>query len=407
LTVLPKSLIVSLLFVAASVQAQSVLLRGGHVIPVSGAEMDDADVLIRDGRIVAVGKDLAADGEALVLDVHGRVVMPAFVIPHTSEGMDRSNEMVPVTPFLSILDSMDPSRPFFEDCLRDGNYTIAVMPGEMTIIGGTGALVKPRGLTVEDMLIERNAGMKLSLMPANGNRAAHLAKLRAALDDAKRYMEDQQAKHAGASDVFDMDAFQMEQRRRELVRMLRAEIPAWIACATAADVDQALKLEADYKLDVRLVLGNDTWRAFPRLKGRKLPVILAGDFQARAEDPETGKEVVRNLPQLLKAAGVSFAVTTAPGALARRYMWYQAASLVRCGLTREEALLAVTKNAAQAAGLGAKKGALEAGYDGDVLVLTEDPLSGKAWVDTGLIGGKVVYERSKDPRLSEIFGRGR
>ncbi len=387
--------------------AQALLLRGGRVIPVIGPELESADVLIRDGKIEAVGKDLASDGEMRVLDVRGRVVMPAFVIPHTSEGMDRPNEMVPVTPFLSVLDSLDSSRPFFEDCLRDGNYTIAVMPGEMTIIGGTGTIVKPRGLAVEEMLITGNAGMKLSLMPMSGNRAGHLAKLRAALDDAKRHMEDQQAKHAGASDVFDMDAFQVEQRRREMVRMLRGELPAWIACATAADVEQALRLEADYKLDVRLVLGNDTWRAFARLKGRKLPVILAGEFQPREDDPETGKEVVRNLPQLLKEAGVRFAVTTAPGSLARRYMWYQAASLVRCGLSREEALAAVTTNAAEAIGLGARKGALDKGRDGDVLVLTDDPLSGLAWVETGIIGGRVVYERAKDPRLSEIFGAGR
>lgn len=392
---------------AAMAPAQALLLRGGRVIPVNGPELETADVLIRDGKIEAVGKDLASDGEMRVLDVRGRVVMPAFVIPHTSEGMDRPNEMVPVTPFLSVLDSLDSSRPFFEDCLRDGNYTIAVMPGEMTIIGGTGTIVKPRGLAVEEMLITGNAGMKLSLMPMSGNRAGHLAKLRAALDDAKRHMEDQQARHAGASDVFDMDAFQVEQRRREIVRMLRGEIPAWIACATAADVDQALRIEADYKLDVRLVLGNDTWRAFARLKGRKLPVILAGEFQPREEDAETGKEVVRNLPKLLKDAGVRFAVTTTPGSLARRYMWYQAASLVRCGLTREEALAAVTSNAAEAIGLGARKGALEKGRDGDVLVLTDDPLSGLAWVDTGIIGGRVVYERAKDPRLSEIFGAGR
>ncbi len=394
----------------ALVAGQDLLVRGGKVIPCKGAELAEADVLVRNGRIEAVGPGLSADGSATVIDARGRVIMPGFVLAHTSEGMDRSNEMVPVTPFISVLDGVDPSRPFFEDCLRDGHLTIALMPGERTIIGGTGVILRPRGLVVEDLLQVDNAGMKLSLIPSAGNRAAHLAKLRAALDDAKQHLERKQAESTAAASGngrFDLEAFQLDRRKRELARMLRGEIPAWIACGTAADVDQALRLADEYKLKIRLVLGGGTWRAFSLLTGKNLPVILDSEFEFREQDPESGEEVVRNLPQMLKKAGVKFAVTTAPSSLGRRYLWYQAASLVRSGLTREEALAAVTCDAADAIGMGARKGSLEPGKDADILVLTDDPLSGRAWVETGIIGGKVAYERSKDPRLTEIFGVGR
>jgi imidazolonepropionase-like amidohydrolase len=136
----------------------------------------------------------------------------------------------------------------------------------------------------------------------------------------------------------------------------------------------------------------------------KVPVILTPDFDTEETDPETGTIVTRNLPKALYDAGVEFAVTARPSTLGQRYLWYQAASLVRFGIPREVALRTVTVNAARAIGLEKAKGSLETGKDADLLVLTADPLSGQAWVDTGVIEGAVVYERRNDRRLAEVLG---
>ena len=77
---------------------------------------------------------------------------------------------------------------------------------------------------------------------------------------------------------------------------------------------------------------------------------------------------------------------------------------MRYGIPRDTALKTVTLFAARAIGLEKSKGSLEVGKDGDLLVLTADPLSGQAWVDTGVIEGKVVYERRNDRRLAEVLG---
>ena len=114
--------------------------------------------------------------------------------------------------------------------------------------------------------------------------------------------------------------------------------------------------------------------------------------------------VVRTGGHVLDAAGlgsVEFAVTARPSTLGQRYLWYQAAALVRFGIPRDVALKSVTLVPARALGLEKSKGSLEVGKDGDLLVLTADPLSGQAWVDTGVIEGKVVYERRTDRRLAE------
>src|SRR6476659_3581356 len=104
------------------------------------------------------------------------------------------------------------------------------------------------------------------------------------------------------------------------------------------------------------------------------------ELEYEEQDPETGKLVTRNLPKALHEAGVEFAVTARPATIGQRYLWYQAAALVRYGIPRDFALKTVTQFAARAIGLEKSKGSLEVGKDGDLLVLTADPLSGQSWV---------------------------
>ena len=142
--------------------------------------------------------------------------MPAYVMAHTTEGVDRPNELMDVVPFVSVLDSIDPSRPFFDDCTRDGVYTLNIMPGDRTVVGGMGRIIRPVGRVVEEMTIVEAPGLKLSMIPAQGNRAAHLAKLRAALEDAQRHLEqkerDTDTRPTGNL-TLDLEALSIERRK--------------------------------------------------------------------------------------------------------------------------------------------------------------------------------------------------
>jgi imidazolonepropionase-like amidohydrolase len=198
----------------------------------------------------------------------------------------------------------------------------------------------------------------------------------------------------------------VEKRRVAMSRMLEGELQAWVNCATAGDVVQALRLAKEFGLKMKLVLGPGTWRAADLVKKSGLPVILKASVILRETDPDSGKEVERNLAKILHDKGVKFAITTDTTTFGRRYLWYQAACLVRYGLPRQDALAAITTTPAKIIGLGDRKGSLAKDKDGDLLVFTSDPLSGRAWVDQAVIGGRIVYERKNDPRLAEIFGNG-
>jgi hypothetical protein len=404
--VLSKRIAIIALVCAAAGPAQDLLVKNGRVITCAGPEIS-ADVRIENGRIAEIGPDLKAPFRVPTVDAKGKVVMPAFVLAHTTEGLDRPNELMDIVPFVSVLDSIDPSRPFFDDCTRDGVYTISIMPGERTVVGGMGRIVRPVGRTVEDMTIVGEPGLKISMVPAQGGRAAHLAKLRAALDDAQRHLETREREadtRPTGNITLDLEALSIERRKSALVRLLKRELPAYVACVEAGDVWRALELVKEFPMDVRFVVGPRCWRAATMLKEAKVPVIVGPDFDYEEVDPETGKMVTRDIVKALHAAGVEFAVTARPSTLGQRYLWYQAASLVRAGIPRDAALRSVTLVAAKTLGLDKSKGSLEAGKDGDLLVLTADPLSGEAWVDTGVIEGRIVYERRNDRRLAEVLG---
>jgi imidazolonepropionase-like amidohydrolase len=396
-----------LLLAAGTAGAQDLVVRNARLITCAGQELEGQDVRIENGKITAIGAKLQAPFRVPTIDGKDKVVMPAYVMAHTTEGLDRPNEIMDVVPFVSVLDSIDPSRPYFDDCTRDGVYTLNIMPGDRTVVGGMGRIIRPVGRVVEEMTIVADAGLKLSMVPAQGNRAAHLAKLRAALEDAQRHLEQREreteTKPTG-NITLDLEALAVERRKAGLVRLLKREVPAFIACTEAGDVWRALELVKAFPMDARLVLGPKCWRAASMIAKAKLPVILTPDFESEEVDPETGKTVTRNLPKSLYDAGVEFAVTARPSALGQRYPWYQAASLVRYGIPRDVALKSVTLVSARVIGLEKAKGSIEVGKDGDLLVLTADPLSGQAWVDTGVIEGKIVYERRNDRRLAEVLG---
>jgi imidazolonepropionase-like amidohydrolase len=400
--------LLALLAAAPAALAQDLLVRNARVITCAGPELAGADVRIENGKIAEIGQRLRAPFRVPTIDAKDKVVMPAYVMAYTTEGVDRPNEVMDVVPFVSVLDSIDPSRPFFDDMTRDGVFTLSIMPGDRTVVGGMGRVIRPVGRVVEEMTIVADAGLKISMLPPpGGNRAAHLAKLRAALEDAQRHLEakerDTETKPTGNLQL-DLDALSIERRKAALVRLLKREIPAYVSCGEAGDVWRILELVKEFPIDVRLVLGPKCWRAAPMLAKAKVPVILLPDMDSDEVDPETGKTVTRVLPKSLYDAGVEFAVTARPSTLGQRYIWYQAASLVRFGIPRDFALKSATLFPARALGLDKTKGSLEVGKDGDLLVLTADPLSGQAWVDIGVIEGKVVYERRNDKRLAEVLG---
>lgn len=403
----------------------SIALTGARVITVTGGEIDSGIVVIENGRITAVGADIDIPYDAMEYDLSGKVIMPGMIDPHAPGGMDVANETLPVTPFLNVYDAIDPSRRYFEDALRDGVTTVHAMAGNNTVIAGISRLVRPIGLSIDEMTVEPDVAMKLSTTPKSGyDRMRQMHEMREAfhrLDRAledlaeKRYEEDaeendrtvrispEERREKGRELIRDED---LGEEWLNLVRMERGDMAAWFYAGAAMDVEPALAIAADRDLTDRtvLVLGETAHKAVGAIKTSGRPVVLDGELFDRERDPFTGEVRETFVPKVFHDAGVLFALQpNASSSLAERYLNYQAAVCVRNGVPRDAALKAITLNPAKILGVDEHFGSIEEGKVGNIVVFSGDPLDFGSWVEMVFVDGVLAYDRSEDPRLAELL----
>ena len=426
--------------------AQDVAIKGATVITMAGKKVENGVVIVRDGKIAEVGADLKIPVEATIIDAKGMVVMPGIINVHSSAGMSQANENNDNVPFLSVIDSIDPALSFFEESRRNGVTSAAVVPGNSTMIGGRAAVVKTAGSYVNDMVLKKDIGLKISMAPRSGSRLSHYAKLRKTLEDVveaqtKRKEKEEEEKKAKAEaekkkadEAKKKAADKKEGEKKEepkkaatssssakktpaaesvtavatretMEALLAGKLPAYIYCSQAMDVTNAMRLVKEFKLKPIYVVGRDAYKAAGALAKAKAPVILDSNLVSWRTDPRTREDEKIVLTKIFSDAGCSFLFETndrSTGA-GSHYHWYQAATAIKYGMDREAALKALTIDAAKALGIGEFVGSIEAGKDADLVILSGDPLKASTWVEKTLVGGKVVYERAKDERLRLLF----
>lgn len=424
---------------AGSPPPEKVALTNAKIIPIVGEGLDSGTILIERGRIVAIGKDVEVPFDARVFDLKGKTVMPGLVHPNCYRGTDGANEARPITPQLDTADSIDPSQIFFEDQLRIGIAAINVMPGDNTVIGGLGRIVRPIGLTPAQMTIAEGAFLKVCISPRAGyDRMLQMASLRETFTELDSYLEklaEKRYEDKLRDEQKKMDVGLAEQRKRgrALIRaedvddehrnILRARggivrfggedgptlfkpLGAMVTVRSAMDVAPAVKLAKEFGFFDRtvFVLGPETFKAISELKSAARPVILPEEMIHRETDPLTGDQTEVFVPKRFFDAGLLFAIT--PGSdqsMPERMPTYQAARCVRGGIPRDVALRAITLNAAKVLGLDDRIGSIEVGKEAYLTVFSGDPLDFNSVVEKVFIEGIPAYEREKDVRIQRLL----
>ena len=422
----------------ATAADELVAVQVGRVITLAGDDIQRGTILVRDGRIEAIGKDVEVPLDATVVRFPEGVAMPGMIDCHSQAGLRVPNESMANVPFITVLDGVDPSAASLLSSVRDGITVVHVIPGNVTQIGGQGAVLRTVGRTVEDLLIKSPSGLKVSFEPPRGSsRMENVAGLRRTFLDLHRYvlelaraeekpspLEGKPAEKATLESLYrarpawetvaweKVAADKIDPRRQPLVDLVRGELRAFLHCPSATDVFRAFELMDQNGLKATLVLGADAYKLTGILKGREGlgPVILDPELVVWETDPDTGAERRHVTPRILHDAGIRFAlqrdanVRFSPfSAEGEEHLWYQAAQLVRFGIPRDEALAAITRLPAEILGLEHRMGTLEPGKDGNITILSGDPLDARSWVEVVLIEGKVSYERRKDADLELLL----
>lgn len=406
----------------ADVQAQAVALTGGLVYPISSEPVEGGTVLFVDGRIAAVGLDVDIPAGAEVVDVTGSVVMPGIIDAMSYYGIageDMNEVPTPLTPELRIIEAFAPFGTFgsgeageirVRELLSGGVTATYIGPGDATVVGGQGAVVKTAGARFDDLIVREPAAIDITLggRPAStyrdmsrspSTRMAVVAQLRDLLVKAQEWM-------AGAGGSGDEAADAPRDLGMEaLARMLRGEIPARVQANATRDIRVAIELAEEFGFELVIDAGAGAHQMRDELADRGIPVVLgpiSHPYISGEEIPDPGDYggVDERNAVLLNEAGVHVSLASfsrgfgrfGPG-VAGQWLLIDASIARGHGMSEADVLRAVTLNPAEVLGVANRLGSLEVGKDADVVVFDGDPLSIRTWASRVYVGGRLVYER--------------
>ena len=386
----------------------TVAITGGRVVPVTADPVENGTVLIEDGKITAVGADLAVPDGAQVIDAAGQWVLPGFIEVHGHVGVHEeaqgwagsdTNEMTePVTAQVRALDAINPADLGFRDAITGGVLAVNVNPGSGNPIGGQTVALRCWGRTVDEMLLREPSGLKSALgenpkrvygeqgkMPST--RLGTAAVIRGAFVAAANYLAKLDAE--AAKPEADRKPVDRDLKLEALGRVLRREIPWRQHCHRADDIATALRIAEEFGYDLVIDHGTEAHLVADLLAARNIPVIIGPLFTSRSKVELLNRSLAN--PGRLARAGVTIAITTDHPVVPIHFLVHQATLAVKEGLDRDTALAALTINPARIAGVDGRLGSIEPGKDADLVLWSGDPLDVFSRAQRALIGGREIY----------------
>ncbi len=383
----------------------SVAITGGRVVSVDGDPIENGTVLVVDGKITAVGADVAVPAGTNTIDASGRWVLPGFVDAHAHLGVHEdgegtagndTNEMTdPNGARMRALDGINPADIGFQDALAGGVTSVVVKPGSGNPIGGQTVAIKTWGRIVDEMVIMSPCSVK-SALGENPKRVYGERKqlpstrqgVAAVIRDALTKAQDYRGRRDKAAEKG--DSFERDNTSEVLLRVLDRELPWCQHTHRADDIATALRLADEF--GYRLIVNHATegFLLADVLAERGIACIVGPMFTTRSK-VELRERTLAN-PGRLAAAGVQVALTTDHPVVPINFLVHQATLAVKEGMDRDEALRSITINPARMLDLDDRVGALRPGLDGDVVIWDGDPLDVMSRAVQVFVAGVAVYE---------------
>ncbi len=404
----------ALLAGAGAAGAQTIAITGGTVYPVSGPPIPNGTVLIRDGRIAAVGANVAVPAGARTIDARGRWVTPGLFESSTNLGLVEVSQVEDTRDFqisqseggdqvaaaFNVSDGLNP-RSMVIPVTRIAGVTTVVSRPSGGLIAGQAVAIDLIGDDVAEMTIRSPVAMFATITgtardAGNGARGGVTMRLREVLEDARDWNGRQAAFERGETREYSLSRLDME----ALQPVLAGRLPLVVEAHRASDIQTVLRIADEYDLRVIVEGGTEAWMVAGDLARARVPVIvkvlnnLPGSFETLGATYENAAR--------LRRAGVQVAITS--GETFKAYTLRQeAGNAVAYGLPWDEAFRAVTLVPAQIWGLAESYGSLEPGKVADVVVWDGDPLEMLTRVEHVFIRGREVPLVSRETQLRDRY----
>jgi imidazolonepropionase-like amidohydrolase len=389
--------------------AQTIAITGGTVYPVSGPKIANATVLIRDGRIAAVGTTVTVPADATRIDAAGKWVTPGLIDGGGQLGLveigavagtrEASLQGDTIAAAFNVTEGINPASAVIAVTRIEGITTVLATPTG-NLVSGQAALIDLDGATIEQMVVKSPAGMVIDDSEsgkdyAGGSRAGLADRLRRVFRDALEY-ERRKADFSRAQ----IQPLSASGRDLEaLLPVLHAQEPLIAYANRRSDIATALRLAREFKLKLVLAGAQEGWEVAPDIAAAGVPVLV---------------EPLDNIPSydalgiryenaaLLARAGVKVALMETDTHNSRN-LRQQAGNAVSYGMSWDQALRAVTLSPAEMFGVADRYGSLEPGKVANVVVWTGDPFEFTTGVAHVFIHGREIPLTSRQTELLERY----
>lgn len=402
----------------ADAQTRAVVIRNATLVPVTSPRIERGTIILRNGRIEALGTNVAAPSDATIVDGTGLFVYPGLIDAGTNLGLTEigsvpggvdTREIGDFNPQNVILTAVNPHSELIPVTRVDG-VTTAITNAEGGLVSGAAALIDLAGWTPSEMAVVPRVAMVVHFPSAapqgfggfgGGGQQRSAAERREAMNRQVRqlyqFFEDAKAYadvHARATGL------KSDHKLEALIPFVRGELPVIIDASSADQIRGAIAFADSLKLKIIIRGARDGWQVADTLAARKIPVIVGPLTQAPGNDEPY--DLVYANPGVLAGAGVQIAFQSSDASNSRT-LPYHAALATAYGLNPEEALRAVTINPARMFGVADRYGSLEAGKVANVFVTTGDPLDVRTHVRHVFIRGESIPFNDRHTMLYEKF----
>ena len=379
-----------------------ICIKNGQIHDAICPETVVADILVENGKIREIGKNLNVTKNVKIIDATGLQVYPGFVEAHCHiglhgygigyEGRDYCELNDICTPQLRGIDGVKPIDVGFQKAARAGVTSVCTGPGSADVLGGTFTTLKTVGKRVDNMIIKEAVAMKCAFgenpkrcyeKMADTSRMTTAFILREALAKAKLYMA---KKEAAGDDVLKMPPLDM--KSEALIPVLKGEMPLKAHAHTTEDMFTALRIAKEFGVKITLEHVTEGHLIVDELVKENVPLAVgptltdASKYELRNKSWET--------PGVLAKAGCQVSIITDAPVIPQEYLPLCAGLAVRAGMEPFAALQAITINAAKHAGIADRVGSLEVGKDADIVIADGCPFEVSTKIKYVLIDGNVI-----------------
>jgi imidazolonepropionase-like amidohydrolase len=433
-----------LLSTLALAQQEQVALRGGKLLTVSHGTIENGVVVMENGKITAVGSvnSVQVSKKARVIDVQGMTVYPGLIDSETALGLTEitgeptTNDLIEpseeIMPHMHVSDAFHAESELIPVTRLNGITNAIVAPASRDTLPGQDSFVQLAGRSAEEMLLVRDVALPLNF---NGEqrrnergegrkfpstRMGLAAQLRQTFLDAQDYAQrwsdyekkktdyEKTKSEAPAPDDKDQGKDKKQPpsppkrdlKLEALLPYLEGKKLVVVAADEPSDLETAVGLAREFNLRFVLNHISQTQSVLDYVASLKVPVIVGPIYEA--PKPEERYDAVYSLPAELSKRGVKIAFASYDAHNSRN-LPYQAGFATAFGLPYEDALRAVTLNAAEIWGVADRLGSLDVGKTANIVVASGDPLDVKTDVKQVFIAGRQIPMTSRQTRLRDQY----